>query len=367
MRYDGTLENSKLEYDHTNPSDYEVIQNGSTIRIWDEWGEGLPNTELMPSNFWVNSIGLAEYGIENGFSIPIFWGKEKNAQNITKYRVYRAITTSINPPADQYFSWIADVDEDVFHFNDNSLKQINNNNDYFFHYYIESFSGSTSKNKTIKKTLFGAAANWSGTLLLSSSGNNPKIVWGPHPTMSVSNYKIYRAVTSYGSPPPTRFQYSEICSVSANTFQFVDYDFNIGGASNTAYWYVKAYNGSLSPETNIVNSAVLYYDRKQSDRSVYSAKPISEFKIYSNYPNPFNPVTTISFELPEDAFTQLNIYDIHGKEISTLVKDNFEKGSHSIQFDAGSLPSGIYFYRLLAVENKNGKSNSATGRMLLLK
>jgi len=71
------------------------------------------------------------------------------------------------------------------------------------------------------------------------------------------------------------------------------------------------------------------------------------FNLQQNYPNPFNANTTISFELDQSANITLQIYDILGKKIQTTqINDFFQEGFHSIKFDAGSLTSGIYFYKL---------------------
>ena len=71
------------------------------------------------------------------------------------------------------------------------------------------------------------------------------------------------------------------------------------------------------------------------------------FELEQNYPNPFNPVTTIGYKLPTAGKVTLKIYNTLGKEVATLLKDEFkEAGHHVLQFNAASLPSGIYFYRL---------------------
>ena len=71
-----------------------------------------------------------------------------------------------------------------------------------------------------------------------------------------------------------------------------------------------------------------------------------EFNLYQNYPNPFNPTTTIRFELKQSGQTLLKIYDLLGKEVFKLVDEELSAGSYKVTFDANSLHSGIYFYRL---------------------
>ncbi len=74
-----------------------------------------------------------------------------------------------------------------------------------------------------------------------------------------------------------------------------------------------------------------------SEESVFKAK---------NYPNPFNPSTTITYFLPEATDVTLTVYDRLGREVSVLVSGNQSEGTHSVEFNAESLPSGIYFYRI---------------------
>lgn len=74
----------------------------------------------------------------------------------------------------------------------------------------------------------------------------------------------------------------------------------------------------------------------------------TEYQLNQNYPNPFNPTTVISYQLPENGFVTLKIYDVLGKEITTLVNEYKEAGYYEASFDASSLSSGVYFYKLQA-------------------
>lgn len=73
-----------------------------------------------------------------------------------------------------------------------------------------------------------------------------------------------------------------------------------------------------------------------------------QLTLHSNYPNPFNPVTTIEFDLPESGETRLSVYDVNGREITTLVDQQLEAGTHQYSFDGSGLASGVYIYRLEA-------------------
>lgn len=73
---------------------------------------------------------------------------------------------------------------------------------------------------------------------------------------------------------------------------------------------------------------------------------ITKFKLFQNYPNPFNPETTIKFDLKENNFTSLKIFDLLGREVASLINEYMVNGSYELKFDAGDLPSGIYLYNL---------------------
>jgi len=92
---------------------------------------------------------------------------------------------------------------------------------------------------------------------------------------------------------------------------------------------------------------------------------IQEFELEQNYPNPFNPHTTISYGLPKNGTVKLIVYNLIGKEVATLVKDEFKSaGRYSNDFDGSKLSSGIYFYVL---EVNDGKDFRMTKKMLLIK
>jgi hypothetical protein len=81
----------------------------------------------------------------------------------------------------------------------------------------------------------------------------------------------------------------------------------------------------------------------------------SEYTLSQNYPNPFNPTTKISFALPKSSFAKLVVFDALGREMETLVNQQLNAGTYSVDFNASNFPSGVYFYNLTAgnfVSNK---------------
>jgi hypothetical protein len=88
---------------------------------------------------------------------------------------------------------------------------------------------------------------------------------------------------------------------------------------------------------------------------------VSEFSLSQNYPNPFNPVTTISFSISSESFISLEVSNVMGEKVSSLVSDNLPAGAHEYEWNASGLPSGVYFYRLTAENFKQTK------KLLLMK
>lgn len=88
-----------------------------------------------------------------------------------------------------------------------------------------------------------------------------------------------------------------------------------------------------------------------------------ELVLRQNYPNPFNPSTTIQFELSKPGFFTLQIYNVLGQQVATLLAKNLEAGVHSVLWDASLFAGGIYFYRL----NSKDQNSSKTKKLVLLK
>jgi hypothetical protein len=106
---------------------------------------------------------------------------------------------------------------------------------------------------------------------------------------------------------------------------------------------------------------VRLYNRVLSDseiQALYSGQTLGvgknreqipdEFSLEQNFPNPFNPVTRIGFDVPVSGMVDLKIYNMLGQEIATLVNDVEQPGYHSVEWKAESVPSGVYFYRMRA-------------------
>lgn len=80
-----------------------------------------------------------------------------------------------------------------------------------------------------------------------------------------------------------------------------------------------------------------------------------EFALYQNFPNPFNPETEIVYQIPQNSFVTLKVFDVLGREVSILVSETQNAGSYKVKYNGKNLSSGIYFYQLNAGEFSSTK------------
>ena len=123
-------------------------------------------------------------------------------------------------------------------------------------------------------------------------------------------------------------------------------------------------------DKNILSQTIYSYRLKQIDFDgsfsyskvvQVSTNLISTFELKQNYPNPFNPSTQISFSLAVNGLVTLSVYNLLGQEVKTLINRSLEAGSHSINFEASALQSGIYIYKLTSA------GSTLTKKMMLVK
>jgi len=130
---------------------------------------------------------------------------------------------------------------------------------------------------------------------------------------------------------------------------------------DTLYAAGNSVDTSYDPDGDYWNFSPDFLVRISGPTLVPEQQVSSTFRLMQNYPNPFNPSTTLSFTLPLQSFTTLTIYNTLGQRVATLVSGNLEAGEHALAWNAGSLSSGVYLYRLQAGEF------SETRKLLLLR
>lgn len=132
-------------------------------------------------------------------------------------------------------------------------------------------------------------------------------------------------------------------------------------AADTFYVFVPYGEGGY-----ISSERVIITDLGNPCSQVIGITPVAgniprKYSLEQNYPNPFNPVTKIKFNIPNGGYVKLKVFDISGREVSTLISKEMSAGSYTCDFDAGSLATGIYFYTLTSWDFTGSK------KMLLIK
>lgn len=193
--------------------------------------------------------------------------------------------------------------------------------------------------------------------ITESANEHPIISWDENPELDMRRYKIYRKRNG-GS-------WDLIWTISDTTLEdeAVTTTYRHG---DDFYYKVKAedifYN--LSDYSNTVGVEARYL--KQNHEEEVAEEMPKEYALNSNYPNPFNPTTQISYQIPKDGFVSLTVYNSLGQKVSQLVNQHQSIGNYSVQFNAVNLPSGVYIYKL-HVSLGSITNFSSTKKMLLLK
>ena len=131
---------------------------------------------------------------------------------------------------------------------------------------------------------------------------------------------------------------------------------------DTIYWGSTSFtiNSSGQQDSSLVISEYQSDCYQLSIRDFDNLKLIN-FLLHPNYPNPFNPRTTVVFSIPISGLVNLTVYDVLGRKLETLVNEVMPVGTHSITWDGSRVPSGIYFIKL------TNRNFSQTKKALLLK
>jgi len=283
----------------------------------------------------------------------------------------------------------------------------NRNNSYGI-YYKRSTDGGVSWGADTRLTN-QSSGSYHPTIALS--GNDVHIVWydyrsgNPelfykHSTNGSNSWSADIQITS----SPAYANESNV-SVSGQNVHVVWIDLRSNGAM---LFYKRSTNGGISwnAETQLTDGASLavFSSMAVSDSAIhvvwadvrggswdiyYKENPTgytngnigpeipTNFSLSQNYPNPFNPITKFKIEIAKSSYTKVNVYDVLGREVATLVNQQLQQGTYEISWNASNYPSGVYFYQLtvntasgisiISESNLNSVQLTLTKKMILIK
>ena len=189
-------------------------------------------------------------------------------------------------------------------------------------------------------------------------GQPVQVTWSKHPldNSDITHYAVYRKVTTSGTPTLL----TTVSATGSSSYTYTDYEYAISSGENKIllFYDVRAYYSPSSSYSDPSFEGVygVYNISKQPDEVAYNQTSLelpATLRV-SNYPNPFNPTTTISYQLPEQSFVTLKVFDILGREVATLVNEHKPAGMYNVTFNAHhpgrsrEITSGVYIYTLSA-------------------
>ncbi len=221
----------------------------------------------------------------------------------------------------------------------------------------------TGNSNYLKMRHYDASPKKPQNLTATFTSTNPVLTWSANTEPDIQSYKIYKMIEGETG-------WANVATVSSTTTQWTDTDVTQPGKFDPIYtidYKIKAVDKSnnesiYSDIDKVTGTTNVIWKQNISGTE---AEGIETYKLFSNYPNPFNPATQITYQIPKSSFVTLKVYDTLGKEVATLVNERKEQGRYTVEFNAetatGGLPSGMYIYQITA-----GKFR-ASGKMLLMK
>jgi len=181
--------------------------------------------------------------------------------------------------------------------------------------------------------LLGYSASTVGDKIYIFGGVSDFILNGPSPVSDVKEYNPANDTWKFVSPMPTA-RTAGHASVTGDTVYLFG-----GSTTNHHLLPVNTVEAYVPKSDTLVGSA----------EDIFAGKHIpTELVLHQNFPNPFNPSTTIEFSIPKSGIVTLKIYNLLGQEVITLVSDKLTAGDYNYSWNAGDLASGVYVYELNA-------------------
>lgn len=304
--------------------DFNIIQQ---IKISDSNGNQIGTTVFDDSNFGVGRLGIETHLTSYSFIEP---PNDKYIILLTELK--NTTTQDINGLyAGYFFDWDMPAENPII--DTTAYDEVNN---FGYAFCIDQTAVSTYVGAAlISSNNYGFypidnSASTGDIQLFDSNGFTKKEKW-----ISLSS-----GVVKTGAGP------------SDVSFTISGGPFNIPAGQSIPIAFVVAAGENLNDLRNSIQASREKYQSLITNIAEQEVL-LKEFKLYQNYPNPFNPTTVISYQLPERNFVTLKVYDILGREITTLVNEYKDAGSYKVEFsvDKYNLSSGVYFYILKAGKN----------------
>ncbi len=306
------------------------IANGELINTWTMFNRNEPLTSYFP-NFWQNCL-FEDHTSNNPLLI---WSKYPGSElgTIIKYNVYRTLP-------DGTVLWIGTTTSSVFQFIDYSYTFDLTPGDMF--YKIKAVNASNQSSAFSNSVPFAGYIDWAHALFLTNDGGIPRLAWGPYEG-EILGYNVYRKAGGGA------FIKINPNLLPPSTYEYWDMDYGITPDGISLQYYLKAMlDPSGYDSTNTVSTTGLIILKDLSEPSNYN------YSLSSNYPNPFNPKTRINYSIRKAGNVKLEVFDIYGSRVTTLVDKIQKEGEYSADFDGSSgscrISSGIYIYRIQAGE-----------------
>jgi hypothetical protein len=199
--------------------------------------------------------------------------------------------------------------------------------------------------------------------------NHPRLDWAAMQEPDVTSggkFFIYRR-TKIGSGNWGSWVLRD--SVSGTTTSYVDNQINTaGGGPDSLQYKIRARDSQnkLSVFSDVASIRWFQQGNKIAIGDIEREKPTT-FGLDQNYPNPFNPSTTIKYQLAEDGITTLKVFDVLGREVTTLAHGFQAAGYYSTTFDADRFASGVYFVRFTVADEMGRTMYTKMSKLLLVR
>ena len=303
---------------------YEIAQhpNGAYVNVFKKEKENIngyfESDNIVPIKSFGSSMMEAYRDTVNNCNVfyPVFWGMGKEMLSVGYVEVLNPYS---NPPL-----------------NNVSIQVTSENNQLKIKQCV---TASTLLNTAPSRPQnFGVRVQNFYPTLIWKANTEPDVIGN---STKRGKYKIYRGYSTTGTIPS---YFSYIGYVNHPNTTFTDYDWFTPGVGNAKVFYRIS-----AVDTTNLESCKTEFDSVRFNSALLKEnqeKVPENFELFNNYPNPFNPCTTIEFALAENSHVELSVYNMLGEKITELINCYKLSGKYSVIFNGADIPSGIYIYRL---------------------